>query len=80
MSLDMQKIKVNAPLTAEYFAPAPQWVGGAFYFKKYGEKILMIDIDNKWVHACDTIQELFERGGLPLSYEPIDWINVLEKV
>ena len=78
MSLDIQGIKSNAPPHAEYFMFAPKWAGGALYFKSYGEKVLMLDINNQWIHACDTVQELIERGGLPLSYEPINWIEILE--
>ena len=77
--MEIAKIREAAPVGAEFFAPAPQWVGGAFYFKEYGDRILMQDMNKQWVFACETVEELFDHGGLPLSYEPIDWIKKLEK-
>ncbi|WP_075175450.1 hypothetical protein [Acinetobacter indicus] len=78
--MDLNLIKANAPAGTEFFAPAPEWVGGAFYFKQYAGKILMMDIDRKWVHACDTVEDLLCRGGLPITYEPINWIERLSKI
>jgi len=78
--MEMAKIREGAPVGAEFFAFAPLWVGGAFYFKEYGDRILMQDMNKQWVLACETVEELFDLGGLPLSYEPIDWVKKLENI
>lgn len=40
----------------------------------------MMDIDQKWVHVCDTVEDLLCRGGLPITYEPINWVERLNKI
>lgn len=81
MSLNIEEIRANKPNGATHFRTSHSSRNANYYrYEPFMKKVLYwsrADV-GFWVETGLTIEKLADLGAMPIDYEPIDWIKVLE--